>query len=81
MHKSAVYFLPVVNSLAVHYLHGYLLETLLIARLRNLGYDLLIVYVLLQSERLIGIELLVTLEDGTKERTLKLLQRGLLLIV
>ena len=51
MHKSAVYFLPVVNSLAVHYLHGYLLETLLIARLRNLGHYLFLVNVLLKREQ------------------------------
>ena len=51
MYQSAIHFLPVVGRLAVHYLHGDVLEVLLIARLRNLRNNLLLVYVLLEREQ------------------------------
>ena len=51
VYQSAVRILPVIYRVAVHYLHRYVLEVLLIARLRHLRHNLLAVYVLLQREQ------------------------------
>ena len=51
MHQTAIHFAPVVECLAVHYLHRNVLEVLLIARLRNLRNNLFAVNVLLQGEQ------------------------------
>ena len=51
MHQTAIHFAPVVECFAVHYLHGNVLEVLLIARLRNLRNNLFAVNVLLQGEQ------------------------------
>ena len=51
MHQPSIHILPVVYRLAVHYLHRYVLEVLLIARLRHFRHNLLAVNVLLQRQQ------------------------------
>ena len=56
VHQALVHIYPVVPRAAVGYLHGYLLEVLLVLALRNLRLDGLTVDVLLErQENLVGV--------------------------
>ena len=51
MYKAAVNILPIVDRLAIHNLHGNVLEVLLISSLCNFCHDLLLVDVLLERQK------------------------------
>ena len=51
MYKAAVNILPIVDRLAIHNLHGNVLEVLLISSLCNLSHNLLLVDVLLERKQ------------------------------
>ncbi len=56
MHKSLVHLYPVFIRAAIAYLHGYLLEVLLVARLGHLSHYFLSMYILLQRQQyLVGV--------------------------
>ena len=51
MHEPAVRVFPSFDGAARVYLHGYVLETLLVAALCHLVHNLTLVYVLLQRQQ------------------------------
>ena len=72
MHQALVDIHPVLPRATIHYLHGYLLEVLLILRLGNLCFDGLAMDVLLErKQNLIGVH-------GLDEIVGYLLSNGLL---
>ena len=57
MHEAPIYLNPVFPLAAIHNLHCYLLEFLLVARLSDLGYNLLAMNILFECEEyLIGVD-------------------------